>query len=158
MTIRKLIFSFLAVFILLIQTDHCYAQEKIRSALLEGVNKLRADGCKCGDKNMPAVPKVKWNDKLEKAAALHANDMLNKSYFSHIGFDKSEPGDRATQSGYKWSAIGENIAKGHKTVGDVIIGWIKSPAHCRNMMDPEFTEIGATRKDPYWVLIFGDSL
>jgi uncharacterized protein YkwD len=38
---------------------------------------------------------------------------------------------------------GENIAAGNPTVTSVIHGWLVSTAHCRNLMNPAFTEIGA---------------
>jgi uncharacterized protein YkwD len=36
-----------------------------------------------------------------------------------------------------------NVAAGHPTVSSVIQGWIGSEIHCRILMNPAFTEIGA---------------
>jgi len=38
---------------------------------------------------------------------------------------------------------GENIAVGYPTVSSVLQGRLGSEGHCRNVMNPAFTEIGA---------------
>lgn len=38
--------------------------------------------------------------------------------------------------------MGENIAAGYDTVSAVMDGWLASPGHCANLMNPNFTQIG----------------
>ncbi len=125
------------------------------SPMLLAVNALRTEGCRCGNKNMPAVPPLKWNNKLEKAATGHAKDMSNNDFFNHTGSNGSQVGDRAKSAGYTWSAIGENIAWGKHTVKSVVQSWMESPGHCQNMMGKQFTEMGSAQADNYWVQVFG---
>ena len=40
------------------------------------------------------------------------------------------------------SAAGENIAAGQGSVQDVIVSWLNSPGHCKNMMEPSYQDIG----------------
>ena len=125
-----------------------------KTALLQLVNDVRQRGCNCGSTYMPPVGLVIWNNQLESAAVNHSNDMLTKNYFSHTGFDGSSPGDRIRQAGYTWRKYGENIAKGYTSEQEVINAWILSEDHCRNIMDPDFREMGVARAEVYWTQEF----
>jgi len=123
--------------------------------MADSVNGLRSKGCRCGADSMPPVPPLSWNAALAAAAAAHAKDMYTKNYFSHISPQGSSPIQRAQESGYTGSYVGENIAKGYSTIGDVMAAWRQSEAHCKAMMDTLYKEIGASRYDTYWVQEFG---
>ena len=47
------------------------------------------------------------------------------------------------------------ITELYQTEKSVIEGWIKSPGHCKNIMNPAYKEIGAARKGNYWTLVLG---
>jgi uncharacterized protein YkwD len=126
-----------------------------RNDMLNAVNKVRAAGCKCGGRNMPPVPPVRWNTQLEAAAMRHAKDMSIHNHFDHIGTDGSEFDRRITESGYKWRDIGENIAFGYDNINAVMVGWIQSPTHCRQLMSNKVDEMGVARHGKYWVQEFG---
>jgi uncharacterized protein YkwD len=88
--------------------------------------------------------------------------MAQRDYFRHAGKDGSEVGDRAKRQGYEWRRIGENIATGQGSAAQAVAGWLASPGHCANIMNPEFTESGAayavnTGSDTviYWTQVFG---
>ena len=58
--------------------------------------------------------------------------------------------------------IGENIAAGQSSPGKAMAGWLASPGHCANLMNPMFTQVGAAyaadaRSDEgvYWTMLFG---
>ena len=113
----------------------------------------------CGADPYDAAPPVAWNDTLAMAAFLHSEDMAINQFFSHTGSDGSAPGERITREGYDWRTYGENIAVGYPTVFDVMQGWLGSEGHCRNIMTPDFAEIGAAFAEgkylgnpaaPYW--------
>jgi uncharacterized protein YkwD len=126
-----------------------------RTNMLAAVNKLRASGCRCGGKQMPPVPPLRWNNQLEAAAMRHANDMASNGHFDHIGTDNSEFDDRISATGYKWMEIGENIAFGYDMISTTIQGWINSTSHCKQMMSPKVDELGAAKNGKYWVQEFG---
>lgn len=115
----------------------------IREELLDAVNQARASARTCGAQPYAATLAVAWNDNLAMAAYLHSLDMADNGFFSHTGSDGSSPGDRITREGYDWWTYGENIAVGYPTVAAVMAGWLGSEGHCRNIMDPDFREIGA---------------
>ena len=58
-------------------------------------------------------------------------------------------------NGFKSFAVGENIAMGQMTIDEVMKGWLKSPGHCKNLMNAMFREIGVAEDHDYWVQDFG---
>ena len=126
-----------------------------RYDMLNMVNALRSQGCKCGSKKMPPVAPLKWNGLLEKAAIAHATDMVQHNRLDHVSSDGSEIDNRADRVGYKWMELGENIASGQSTIRQVMFDWIKSVSHCQQMMSSKVTEMGAARNGKYWVQDYG---
>jgi uncharacterized protein YkwD len=95
------------------------------------------------------------NDLLTLAASLHAADMEANNYLSHTGLDGSTSGDRALAVGYNYSFIAENIARGFETEEGVMDGWMGSPGHAENILDPRAEDFGLGRVDDTWVLMLG---
>jgi uncharacterized protein YkwD len=130
--------------------------------VLDLVNKARATPRDCGNRAFKAARPVRWSDPLAEASRLHAEDMAHYNYFSHSGRDGSDPAQRVERAGYRYRSTGENIAAGQMKPEDAVAGWIKSPEHCANLMNPAFTEMGvAYAVDPgsdmgvYWTQAFG---
>ncbi|MBL7816337.1 MAG: hypothetical protein JNL70_15055 [Saprospiraceae bacterium] len=130
----------------------------IPKQILMEVNTLRKSGTMCGTEKMLPVKALVWNDKLEKAAILHVDDMDKTDRFSHAGSDGSLPDDRIKTAGYEWERVGENIGQGYKNVAAAIKGWKESANHCKQMMNPDITEMGAAQKGKYWVQTFAKPL
>lgn len=126
-----------------------------REALIKLVNGVRSRGCNCGGQNMPAVGPLTWNGLLEKAAYNHSKDMTDLKYFNHTGLNGSTPGSRLDAVGYNWSYYGENIATGSMDEQAVILGWLHSPDHCRNIMNGSFTEVGVGKNGQNWTMELG---
>ncbi len=134
----------------------------VAARVLQLVNTARGQPRLCGGKPYgPAAP-LKLNDTLSAVSLGHAADMAQNSYFAHQARDGSQPPDRATRGGYKWRAVGENIAAGQQTPDAAVDGWIKSPPHCANLMGGQYTEMGvafsvnkASEAGIYWVQMFG---
>ncbi|RMO05667.1 Allergen V5/Tpx-1 related protein [Pseudomonas cichorii] len=130
--------------------------------LLELINTARAQPRQCGTQAFNATTPLTWNATLATAAEGHTRSMANNSFFDHKGRDGSTPGDRAELAGYIAQQIGENIAAGQDTTRKVVDGWLASPGHCANLMNPGFRELGAAYAiDPksdagiYWTAMFG---
>ncbi len=115
----------------------------IRSEFLAAVNQARAVKQICGTTPYRPAPPVSWSGALATAAYLHSKDMVRKKFSSHTGSDGGSAGERISRQGYPWRTYGENLAFGNPTVSSVIQGWLVSERHCRNLMNPAFTEIGA---------------
>jgi uncharacterized protein YkwD len=133
----------------------------IRERIVDLVNEARSRPRKCGREKFTAVPPLSVSRTLNEAAAGHARDMMKKRYFDHRGKDGSQPQDRVLRAGYRYRITGENIAMGPESAEEVVAGWLDSPGHCSNIMEPRFTEIGVAvvagkkRGQIYWVQSFG---
>lgn len=135
------------------------------STLLALVNEARSRTQQCGTKTMRAVSPVAYDSELAEAAQRHAQDMADNSYFDHDSLDGRSLVDRVKATDYSGDAAGENIAMGFQTPQAALAGWLASPGHCTNLMQPDFDEMGlgvASFHDPrysqpvtYWVQDFG---
>lgn len=131
-------------------------------AILAAVNQARGAARRCGDQPFDAAEPLTWSEPLGQAALTHSRDMAMNSLFSHQGSDRSLVGARATAAGYAWTVIGENIAAGQGRAKQVVEGWLASPSHCYNLMNPDFREMGAayasnpqSQATIYWTQVFG---
>jgi uncharacterized protein YkwD len=115
---------------------------EITAELLQRVNAARARPRHCGDKFFPAAPALQSNALLRRAAEVHAQDMISHDYFAHNGYDGSTPAQRVSATGYRYQIVGENIASGPEGAAEAADGWLASPAHCENIMDPRFSDSG----------------
>jgi uncharacterized protein YkwD len=79
---------------------------------------------------------------LTEVASAHALDMAEHDYFEHVDLSGQSPADRVRSVGYREKLVGENIAYGPETVDEVVRGWLDSPGHCENIMDPRFAQMG----------------
>ena len=137
------------------------SQKNAVAAVLAATNRARASSRTCGTRQYAAAPPLIANAALSQAALAHSTEMATLRYFSHDGEDGSQVGDRANKAGYTWRAIGENIASGMRTPEEAVAGWVASPGHCANLMNPGFTDMGAgfaeTRENGIvlWTQVFG---
>lgn len=143
----------LAFLLFLLLSNLAIAQED--QFILNKVNEIREQGCRCGHLRMPAVSPVTWNDQLEYSALLHARDMKRHNYFGHYSKKGMDVGARVEKIGYKWLVVGENLGEGQRSFEEVLEDWIKSQSHCEMLMDPRVTEMGVAKFDKYWVQHFG---
>ena len=112
------------------------------ASVVARVNQLRAAGATCGTTAYAPAGPLSWSPVLTQAAAVHSQDMVTNDFFSHTGSNGSTLSSRVNATGYAWSSLGENIAAGYGTVNNVMAGWIASPGHCANIMNPNFTQLG----------------
>lgn len=121
--------------------------------LINLVNAKRSTGCKCGGVEMPTTTPLVWNDKLEKAAKIHSQDMADNEFLNITGSDGSSPQDRLTRVGYQATRMVSDVAWGYPDEKAVIQGWIDKPSVCKNMMNPDFSELGIAKVGDYWTII-----
>jgi uncharacterized protein YkwD len=133
----------------------------VAARVIELVNEARSRSRQCGRVRYAAAPELRMNTDLNQAATRHARDMARKKYFDHRGSDGSQPKDRVIRAGYAPRLTGENIALGPQSAEEAVAGWLASPGHCENIMDPRFRHIGVGlasgrgRGQQYWVQNFG---
>lgn len=130
--------------------------------LLALINDARAQPRQCGPQAFAAAGPLGWNDTLGSTALAHSRAMATQNFFDHRAPGGSMPGDRAELAGYQGQSVGENIAAGQDNVRKVLDGWLASPGHCANLMNPQFKELGAgyatnpkSEVGIYWTAMFG---
>lgn len=146
------------------EEGYCDAQESWRAEwvayedeVLEIVNQHRTQGATCdGEVFAPSAP-LSADVDLRCAARNHSADMAIREYFSHETPDGESFSDRVAQTDYDGFAQGENIAFGYATPTEVMAGWMSSPGHCRNIMNPDHTQIGIGHygEGLYWTQVMG---
>ena len=110
-----------------------YATSMSTSGLLSSTNAERVDD---------GAGSLKINSKLNSAAQAKANDMAERNYWSHNTPEGDPPWTFVTAKGYSYQKLGENLAAGFSSESATVAGWMASPAHRDNLLDPAFTEVG----------------
>jgi uncharacterized protein YkwD len=82
------------------------------------------------------------NSKLNASAQAKANDMAARNYWSHNTPEGSQPWVFIDAQGYAYLKLGENLAAGFSDEQATINGWMASPAHRENLLDPAFVDVG----------------
>ena len=130
---------------------------------LELVNQARARGAQCGAQSFGPAPPLTLSGTLAGVALGHATDMAVHDYFEHQDLSGESPADRVRAAGYHEKLVGENIAYGPQSVEEVVKGWLASPGHCENIMDPRFAQMGiglapgrVSRRGLFWVQLLAE--
>lgn len=130
------------------------------SEVLRLVNNIRHKGYDCGSKGYfkSAMPLL-LEARLVAAANLHALDQARHEHMSHTGSDHSQPSDRVSAQGFPWRTVGENVAMGQVSAAEVVQAWLRSPGHCANLLNEDFTHMGIAQATssqgvPYWAQTF----
>ena len=151
-------------------TTHCVSADPpttindssaVAARVLELVNDARAESRRCGRRLFEAVAPLTPSRSLTEAASVHARDMAEHGSLDHRGSDGSEPAERVARAGYRWRAVGENVAAGQPSAEAVVDSWLASSGHCANIMAPQFTETGVAfapvpsgNPSIYWAQVF----
>jgi len=137
---------------------------RFEARILELVNQERSRGGDCADVHFEPAPPLRANGKLAVAAQRHAEAMERERFFDHRDPRGEGPKERIDEQGYQGRAWGENIAAGQRSPESVMRAWMRSPGHCKNILNPLFNELGVglvlNAKGPYrtyWVQNFGRS-
>jgi len=147
----------------------------VKRHYLDAVNRMRTETRQCGNRIYRSAKPLRWNENLYRAAYEHSKDMAECSHFSHSGSGTQSDRtakvenlrrcstfvNRIEHNGYLgYRGVSENIAYGAKSVESVMQQWITSEGHCRNIMNPKYTEFGMAQVRSgngtyYWTQNFG---
>lgn len=102
--------------------------------------------------------------RLVDAARVHSADMARRDFFSHDTPDGATPADRLQARGYAWTFVAENLAGGDLTPEMVVGGWLESPLHRDNILEPAAVHVGVGVAEgtgsgyaAYWTAVFADT-
>jgi uncharacterized protein YkwD len=133
---------------------------RLAARTLELVNEARSQPRRCGSRAFAPAPPLTLDHTLDSVAYGHATDMAEHNYFEHEDLAGHTPADRVRAVGYREKLVGENIAFGPRTADEVVQGWLDSPGHCENIMDPRFAQMGIAyaaghaKRGLFWVQLF----
>jgi uncharacterized protein YkwD len=138
-----------------------YTVRTFGAEVLRLVNKARGVARKCGSSRYKAAGPLRWDSTLAKVATAHSVDMAGHDYFSHYSRNGKTPFQRMKAAGYRYYSAGENLAAGFGSPASVVKAWLKSPGHCKNVMNRSYRELGvgfATggTYGTYWAQEFGN--
>ncbi|MBX4188837.1 CAP domain-containing protein [Candidatus Saccharibacteria bacterium] len=88
------------------------------------------------------VASLALNNRLDAAAQANADDMAARDYWSHYTPDGSPPWIWVSGQSYSYQKLGQNLATGFDDEQSTIDGWMASPPHRENLLDPSFKEVG----------------
>jgi uncharacterized YkwD family protein/spore coat assembly protein SafA len=110
------------------------------------------------EREKQGIKPLKLGRDITRVAQVKSDDMARGNYFSHQSPTYGSPFDMLKKYGVTYKTAGENIAKGQKTPEMVVASWMKSEGHRKNILNPNFKEMGvgyATGNGTvYWTQIF----
>lgn len=117
------------------------------------------------ERNRRRLTALSWDDRLANLARNYSRKMARERFFSHVDSDGNDVVQRARFSRVRgWSKLGENLFMCSDTdqfVSMSVRGWMRSPSHRENILDPEWRTTGigiayARNGDIYITEVFAD--
>lgn len=84
---------------------------------------------------------------LSSAAAMKAQDMFERQYFSHDTPTGETPWFWIEQSGYEYRYAGENLAIHFRNVDSQHKAWMESPLHRKNILNEKYQDMGVAVRE-----------
>lgn len=121
-----------------------------RDARASAVEQVRATRCLLNEaRERRGLRRLRWNDRLDRAATLKLRDNVRCDEFSHTAcgkpflsvFERARYVTAATR-GY---AVGENLAWGQGDLGTprkIVLAWLRSDGHRLNLFSTRWREMG----------------
>lgn len=99
---------------------------------------------------------LQLDTELSKVAEVKSHDMANLDYFSHDSPRYGSPFQMMELYGIDYTMAAENIARGYTSAESVAEGWMNSPGHAANILNPYLTHIGVGHAEDgnYWTQMF----
>ncbi|MGA9769503.1 MAG: CAP domain-containing protein [Blastocatellia bacterium] len=112
--------------------------ESLEVQCLNEVNRLR--------QSRKLVP-LTFSEDLLQVARSYSRRMAEEKFFSHNDPEGRSVRERVNDANIKWRMVGENLALSNGYINPVAVslhGWMDSPGHRRNILDPDWrhTAIG----------------
>ncbi|SEW30163.1 Cysteine-rich secretory protein family protein [Cognatiyoonia koreensis] len=110
-----------------------------------------------GLRDSRGIPAVTYDARLDQAAQAHADDMVERGFFSHVNPDGENEYDRIVATGYNPRSWGENLAGRQTSEADALVTWINSAEHNRLLNAETVNEYGlgvaGSGRGTRWVLV-----
>lgn len=141
--------------------DLIYPGDKVYVPLFTTIKRIEQEVIRLTniERQKYGLPPLKYNWQLSRVARYKSEDMRDRGYFSHNSPTYGSPFDMMRAFNIRYSAAGENIAKGQRSAQEVVNAWMRSSGHRANILNKSFTEIGVgyaidSRGIRYWTQMF----
>jgi uncharacterized protein YkwD len=98
------------------------------------------------ERNRKGLGELAWDANLSRLARDYSQKMARENFFSHYDGNGEAVNDRAKAMRIRnWSKIGENLffCEGYGNPNAMAVrGWMKSPTHRDNILDPDYNVSG----------------
>jgi len=107
------------------------------------------------------LPPLKLNAQLCDAAQAYAETLAQTGVIAHADAHGCRADYRASEAGYFYHRLGENLAAGQPTWERALHAWLNSPDHRANLLTPDYRELGvgfagsSTRYRTVWAQLLG---
>lgn len=106
--------------------------ESLEQQCLDEVNRVRRN---------KGLPRLYFYEDLLSVAREYSRRMAEERFFSHTDPDGRSVRERVDEADIRWQMVGENLAYSNGYINPVaasLNGWMDSPGHRRNILDPDF--------------------
>jgi uncharacterized protein YkwD len=126
-------------------------EARIQFRMLDSLNALRQS---------VGAPELRYDARLNAAAATHARDMSVQNRPWHFGSDGSSPIDRVRRVGYPGRLVGEAISETYETEIQTLGAWMEQDQVRTVLMDPTARDAGfewyqEANGKIWWALVLG---
>ena len=140
-------------------------------AMLNAINQARSQPHICHTGEVAASSALDWNQALSGAAKTIVKNILARVDSGQLDLTKTAPphedssgnrvGGRASNQGYDFARVGENLAYAPHPSGDpltvpVVQAWLgSSKGHCEEMLFADYEDLGVYFERGVWATVFG---
>jgi len=111
---------------------HAQASDITQTNVLDQINYQR---------DLRGLKPLVEDSRLDKAADNKSTDMIKRDYFEHYSFGLT-PWIFISEQDYNYLYAGENLAMDFQTSEGMVRAWMSSPAHRKNILNPDYDDIG----------------
>jgi len=126
----------------------------VSKKIMQLANESRSQKQKCDGKRYRVARKLAHSCELQNMAQEQAEHLYEVGKLSHTSAQGESLSERADRFSVPWLSIGENVASGYRSPAEAHEGWMKSGAHCENIMNPDYDQFGAAEHKGSWVVVF----
>jgi len=138
--ISLLILKITTTFFVINFPQNLFFADITKSTLVDFINQAR---------EAKGIKPLLENNKLNQAAQMKAQNMVQNNYFDHTSPSGVTPWFWFIQAGYKYKYAGENLAIGFYESEEVYNAWLNSASHKANILNPNYTEVGTAVLDGF---------
>ncbi len=126
-----------------------YTEEDIKATIdprkLEEIESLEEQCFRAVNRQREArgLKPFEFSENLLLVARQYSRWMAEEKFFSHTDPHGNTVKQRVEEAGIQWRMLGENLAYSNGYVNPVamsMLGWMDSPPHRRNILDPNFRD------------------